>query len=207
MVTQVTLRVAMGNVLTVPKSAVIDTGMEKTVYVAHESGIFERRNIHVGRAVKNRYPILDGLKPGEKVVTNGAFLIDSQTKLTGGLTGLFGGSKSFSETAPPASAGYRTTFRIDPDPPAGGKVNTVHVSVVDSSGKPVSDAQVRLSLVMPAMPSMGMPEMRSNAELKWNGNEYAGPIPVSMAGPWSVVVEARRGSQPLTVYKTNLNAR
>jgi RND family efflux transporter MFP subunit len=205
MVVQTSFELSLGSTLSVPQSAVIDSGKDKTVYVAHDNGVFERRTIQIGSPVRDRYPILDGLKSGDKVVSNGAFLIDSQTKLTGGLTGMFGGSKSFADTAP--ASGYKTTFRMDPDPPAGGKENTVHVSVMDSAGKPVSDAQVRMTLIMPAMPAMGMPEMRSNAELKWNGTEYTGPIQILMAGPWSVVVEARRGNQPLAVYRTNLSAR
>ncbi|HLQ79151.1 MAG TPA: efflux RND transporter periplasmic adaptor subunit, partial [Terriglobia bacterium] len=205
MVVQATFQMALGSVLTVPQSAIIDTGMDKTVYVAHENGIFERRSIHVGSPVKDRYPVVEGLKSGEKVVSNGAFLIDSQTRLTGGLTGMFGGSKSFAEPVP--ASDYKTTFRIEPDPPAGGKDNTIHVVVVDSAGKPVSDAQVRMTLIMPAMPSMGMPEMRSSGDLKWNGTEYTGPIHIMMAGPWNVVVEAQRGNRPLSVYRTNLSAR
>jgi len=205
MVVQTSFQLSLGSVLAIPQSAVIDSGKDKTVYVAHDNGVFERRTIQIGSAVKDRYPILNGLKSGDKVVSTGAFLIDSQTKLTGGLTGMFGGSKSFADKAP--ATGYKTTFRIDPDHPVGGKENAIHVSIMDSAGKPVSDAQVRITLIMPAMPAMGMPEMRSNAELKWNGAEYTGPVQILTAGQWSVVVEAQRGNQPLAVYRTNLNAR
>ena len=41
---------------------------------------------------------------------------------------------------------------------------------------------------MPAMPAMNMPEMRNNAELKWTGSEYTGPIQIMMAGGWNVVL-------------------
>ena len=72
---------------------------------------------------------------------------------------------------------------------------------------PITDAQVQMTIVMPAMPSMGMPEMRNSAELQWNGSEYVGPITVGMAGPWNVVVEARRGNQVLATYQTRFDAR
>jgi RND family efflux transporter MFP subunit len=210
MIVQTTFQMPLGNVLTVPQTSVIDTGTDKTVYVALENGIFERRIIHVGVPVKDRYPVMDGLKSGDKVVTNGAFLIDSQTRLTGGLTGMFGGSKSFTESAAPAAppnSAFKMTFKIDPDPPQGAKQNTIHVVLVDAAGKPVSDAQVRLTFTMPAMPAMNMPQMQNNAELKWTGADYTGPIQIMMAGGWNVSVEARRGNELLATVQTHVNAR
>jgi hypothetical protein len=209
MIVQTSFQMPLGSVLTVPQTAVIDTGMDKMVYVAGENGVFERRSIHVGTPVKDRYPIVDGLKSGEKVVTNGAFLIDSQTRLTGGLTGMFGGSKSFTESAAPSatSGAFKMTVKFDPDPPQGAKQNTIHVVLVDAAGKPVSDAQVRLAFTMPAMPAMNMPEMKNGAELKWTGSDYAGPIQILMAGGWNVAVEARRGNELLTTAQTHVNAR
>jgi RND family efflux transporter MFP subunit len=210
MVVQTAFRISLGNVLTVPREAVLDSGTEKIVYVAGENGVFEQRRIQTGTALKDRYPVIDGLKAGETVVTNGVFLVDSQTRLTGGLTGMFGGSKSYKETstpATPAGTGYKMTLRIDPDPPQGAKENTLRVTLTDPSGKPVGDAQVRLTFTMPAMPAMNMPEMRNDAELKWTGSEYTGPIQIMMAGGWNVAVEARRGNEVLATTQTHINAR
>jgi RND family efflux transporter MFP subunit len=210
MIVQTTIQLALGTVLTVPQTAVIDSGMDKMVYVARDKGVFVRRNIHVGAFVKDRYPVTDGLKTGDKVVTNGAFLIDSQSRLTGGLTGMFGGSKSFTENATPSSPNsnaFKMTFRIDPDPPQGAKQNTIHVTLVDAAGKSVSDAQVRLTFTMPAMPAMNMPQMQNNAELKWTGSDYVGPIQIIMAGGWNVSVEARRGNEVLATTQTHINAK
>jgi hypothetical protein len=210
MVVQTAFRISLGNVLTVPREAVLDSGTEKVVYVAGENGVFEQRRIQTGTALKDRYPVTEGLKTGEKVVTNGVFLVDSQTRLTGGLTGMFGGSKSYSESSTPATpggTGYRMTLRIDPDPPQGAKQNTLHVTLTDPSGKPVGDAQVRLTFTMPAMPAMNMPEMKNGAELKWTGSEYTGTIAIMMAGGWNVAVEARRGGAVLATTQTHINAR
>lgn len=195
--------------LTVPRNAVIDTGGSKIVYVARGEGVFESRRIEVGRALRQKYTVSRGLAAGERVVTNGAFLVDSQTRLTGGMTGLFGGSKSFNEApanAPPASS-HKVTFRMEPDPPIGGSEANVFVTVADAAGQAIADAQVRLTLIMPAMPSMRMPEMRSGADLRWNGKEYTGSIAVSMAGPWNIVVEASRGGAVLGTYRSNTEAR
>lgn len=211
MIVQAVFHIALGNVLTVLREAVLDSGTEKVVYVARDNGVFEQQRIQVGTPLKDRYPVTEGLKVGDKVVTNGVFLVDSQTRLTGGLTGMFGGSKSFSENAPPPTStisAYKLTFRIEPDPPQGAKDNTIHVSLTDaSSGKPVPDAQVRLTFTMPAMPAMNMPEMRNNAELKWTGSEYTGPIQIMMAGGWNVGIEARRGNELIATSQAHINAR
>jgi hypothetical protein len=109
----------------------------------------------------------------------------------------------------PATAGGAHTmdFRVDPDPPAGGKDNTVHVTVMDSTGKAVTDAEVHMTITMPAMPEMKMPEMSSAADLKWNGSDYSGPIQISMAGGWNVVVEAKRGGEVLATHKSSITAK
>jgi RND family efflux transporter MFP subunit len=209
MIVQPSFHFALGNLLTVPREAVIDTGEEKVVYIARDNGIFQKRRIQVGTPQKDRYPVVEGLAEGDRVVTNGVFLIDSQTRLTGGMTGLFGGSKSFTDATPaaPADSAYKMTFRIDPDPPQGSKENTIHVTLVDAAGKPVTDAQVRTSFQMPAMPSMNMPEMRNGAELKWTGSDYVGPVQIMMGGGWNVTVEARRGSELLATIRTKITAR
>ena len=125
--------------IVVRRSAVLDTGTRKLVYVAKANGVFEAREIQTGAPSEERYPVLAGLKPGEEVVTNGNFLIDSQTRLTGGMTGLFGGSKEYKNQNAPESGpgqnsekpGGKVTFAIEPNPPKGGAENVFHVSVVD----------------------------------------------------------------------------
>ena len=108
----------------------------------------------------------------------------------------------------PASPGdYKVSFRVAPDPPAGAKENTVHVTLQDGSGKPVTDAQVHVQFTMPAMPEMKMPEMSNGIDLSWNGTDYSGPIQITMAGGWNIDVEAKRGGEVLTKYQTKLTAK
>jgi Cu(I)/Ag(I) efflux system membrane fusion protein len=68
-------------VLSVPESAVIDTGRRKVVYVEREPGVFEGRQVVLGPRTGDRYPVLEGLAPGEKVAAAGAFLIDAESRL------------------------------------------------------------------------------------------------------------------------------
>ena len=206
MFVQVSLRAPLGtDVVAVPRAAVLETGQEKVVYVARENGVFEKRSIEASTAGDEYYAATKGIEPGERVVTQGNFLIDSQTRLTGNIAGMFGGSKAFG--AETAAAGYKVTLRSEPSPPKGGSDGMFHVTVADPEGKPVSDAQVQVNLLMPAMPAMGMGEMRSSFNLAWNGSEYAGSGTIAMAGPWTVTVEARRGGQILGVYRSRLDAK
>ena len=106
--------------------------------------------------------------------------------------------------AKPATA--RVTFRTDPSPAKGGASNTIVVEVRDGSGKPITDAQVKVTLVMPAMPEMGMAEMRQSAELKWDEKQYSGNVTVPTTGTWNVTVEVNRDGQRVAVYRTTLRA-
>ena len=71
-------------VLSVPESAVIDTGSRKVVYVEVEPGVFEGRVVVLGPRIGNRFPVLDGLAVGETVAAAGAFLIDAESRLNPG---------------------------------------------------------------------------------------------------------------------------
>jgi Cu(I)/Ag(I) efflux system membrane fusion protein len=211
MFVRVAIQESLGaDAVAVPRSAVLDTGKEKIVYVAKGGGVFEKRSVDATIAGDDYYGVTRGLKPGERVVTHGSFLIDSQTRLTGTITGMFGGSKAYGndESAPQSSGSpYTITLRSEPAPPKGGSEGTFYVQIAGSGGKPVPDAQVRLTLVMPAMPSMGMGEMRSTTDLMWNGSEYVGKARVAMAGPWNVTVEARRDGRLLGIYRTRFEAK
>jgi len=203
------------NALVVPRSAVLDTGTRKLVYIAKAGGVFEAREIQTGTPSNDLFPVISGLKPGERVVTNGNFLIDSQTRLSGGMTGLFGGSKEFSdhqtnEGGSPESqqAGAKTTklrYRVDPDPLKGAAPAKFTVQLLDA-GNPVADAQVKITLVMPAMPSMSMSEMRASGALSWNGKEYSGTIDVPTAGPLNTTIEATRNGHVLASEHVRLTA-
>ena len=126
-------------------------------------------------------------------------MIDSQSRVSGAVTGMFGGSKSFASE-------YKITFVIRPEPPKGGADNDVLVTVADRSGNPVVDARVRVTVIMPAMPQMGMPEMRAGADLSWDGTAYTGKLKPPSAGSWNVVVEVRRGGQVVASYRGRFDA-
>ena len=67
--------------LAVPQDAVIDSGLQKIVYVEASDGVFEPRPVILGTAYGNFVTVTNGLAAGEKVVTSGNFLIDSESKM------------------------------------------------------------------------------------------------------------------------------
>jgi Cu(I)/Ag(I) efflux system membrane fusion protein len=72
---------AAPEVLTVPRSAVIQTGPEAVVYVEHEGGNYARQAVKLGRRGDALVEILSGVDEGDKVVTNGNLLIDGQAEM------------------------------------------------------------------------------------------------------------------------------
>jgi Cu(I)/Ag(I) efflux system membrane fusion protein len=80
----VELKIPLGRKLVVPEEAVMDSGTMQMVFVDRGQGHFESRHLQVGSKVQGYYEVLSGLKEGEKVVTSANFLIDSESKLSGG---------------------------------------------------------------------------------------------------------------------------
>lgn len=68
-------------VLSVPESAVIDTGDRKVVYVETGPGVSEGRAVVLGPRSGDRYAVLEGLLAGDRVAAAGAFLIDAESRL------------------------------------------------------------------------------------------------------------------------------
>lgn len=71
------------SVLAVPIAAVLDSGMRKLVYVEHAQGEFMPMEVKLGPRAGDFYPVLAGLKEGEKVAVRGNFLLDSQFQIQG----------------------------------------------------------------------------------------------------------------------------
>ncbi len=82
---------AGNKVLAIPRESVLDTGNRTVVWLYVGDGNFQARQVLLGPLGVVRdgkrstyyYPVLDGLKENEVVVTNGNFLIDSESQITG----------------------------------------------------------------------------------------------------------------------------
>lgn len=69
--------------LAVPVTAVLDSGVRKLVYVEKSKGQFAPVEIVTGPRSDDSYAVLSGLSEGDKVVTRGNFLLDSQFQIRG----------------------------------------------------------------------------------------------------------------------------
>lgn len=80
-------------VITVPDSAVIDSGEKQIVLLDRGGGKFEPRPVKLGRRGDGRVEIREGVADGEKVVVSANFLIDAESNLKAALQGLDTGDK------------------------------------------------------------------------------------------------------------------
>jgi len=88
MFANVQLAINYGRNLVVPSQAVLDSGTEQIVFVAHDDGMFEPRKITLGAQVGDQTIVLSGLKEGEEIVVSGNFLIDSESRLKSAMGGM-----------------------------------------------------------------------------------------------------------------------
>lgn len=75
----------LGELLVVPKEAIMDSGLRKIVFVSLPDGYLQNREVKTGAVSDDYVQIIDGVKEGEDVVVSGNFLIDSESKLKSAL--------------------------------------------------------------------------------------------------------------------------
>ena len=92
-------------VITVPRDAVVDTGVQQHVFVA-TGDRFEPRAVTLGVQLTDRVEIRSGLEAGERIVSAGVFLLDSESRLraTGGAGGHNHGTSTTPQDKPPVPA-------------------------------------------------------------------------------------------------------
>jgi len=133
MFSQVSLGAAVRKALTVPAEAVIHTGT-RTVVIVADGERFQAATVNTGAHTDGRIEILSGVKAGERVVSSGQFLIDSEASLRGALARLDG-------AAVPGST--EPTVRHK----GRGKITDLHI------------AKGRIELDHEAIPSLKWPAM------------------------------------------------
>lgn len=83
---------ARGEVLAVLERAVIDTGSRRFVYRESQPDEFEGVEVELGPRSGSTYPVLRGLRSGDRVATTGSFLIDAETRLSAGASSTYFGA-------------------------------------------------------------------------------------------------------------------
>lgn len=102
-------------VITVPRDAVVDTGVRQHVFVA-TGGRFEPRAVTLGVQLTDRVEVRSGLVEGERIVAAGVFLLDSESRLRA-----TGGTGGHNHGPSPAPAPARKGSAAPVDPHAGHK--------------------------------------------------------------------------------------
>ncbi|HSE84510.1 MAG TPA: efflux RND transporter periplasmic adaptor subunit [Thermodesulfobacteriota bacterium] len=208
MYANVMLQSYIGEKLSVAEDSVIDTGERKLVFVASGDGYFEPREIKVGQKADQYYEVLGGLQEGERVVRDAVFLIDSESRLKAALE-TFSGHRhetiAVGESEMNGKGDVKISFSTNPSPPQSGNTS-FKFKLTDPKGKPITDAMVKFTIIMPAMP--GMAEMRSSADTEHVGNGvYVGELNIPVSGSWNLVVETRKPGEPPVKESFNINVK
>jgi len=214
------ITVDRGTRLAIPEHAVLDAGTRTLVFVVRGEGLFEPRVVKLGPKIGLYYEVSEGLSEGERVVTSGNFLIDSESKLMAatnmmGALGMGGirmeqaqmgqmdmGGMPMGETPERTkqtekisrerkAGGLTLTLSTDPASPRIGE-NLIRVTVKDAGGKPVPNATVQLTYLM-AMPGM----MPATVPMKpGQDGTYEARANLGMGGQWELTVVIQRAGQP-----------
>ena len=127
---------ARSNAVTVPVSAVIDSGTRRIVLVQIKEGRFEPREVKLGARSDDYVEVLEGVKDGEQVVVAANFLIDAESNLQAAV-GSFGhaahGGEAGAKKGEPApantggsSAGHKAEGTVDAIDAKAGTVSIKH---------------------------------------------------------------------------------
>ena len=80
-------------VLTIPESAVMDTGRRQAVFVDRGEGRFEPREVKLGHRGDGYVEVREGVSEGDPVVISANFLIDAESNLKAALKGFADGAQ------------------------------------------------------------------------------------------------------------------
>jgi len=119
---------ARDKVVTVPVSAVIDSGTRQIVLVEKGAGRFEPREVKLGARSDDYVEVREGIRDGEPVVVAANFLIDAESNLKAAVGG-FGNSAPGAAPKPEAAAtagGHQATGTLDAIDAKAGSVTVTH---------------------------------------------------------------------------------
>ncbi|MFN3551067.1 MAG: efflux RND transporter periplasmic adaptor subunit [Endomicrobiia bacterium] len=97
MYADIEIKISLGRHLAIPETALIDTGTRKVVYLDLGNGRYKMQEVKTGFEAEGYVQVLSGVKKGDMVVTDGNFILDSQSTLTGGQALLYGAAEEIKE--------------------------------------------------------------------------------------------------------------
>ena len=81
MFVDVVLEVPYSTSIVVPTEALVSSGMRTSVFVERSAGVFESRDVVLGRRLGSRVVVERGLEPFERIAVSGTFLLDSESRM------------------------------------------------------------------------------------------------------------------------------
>ncbi|MEK7360594.1 MAG: efflux RND transporter periplasmic adaptor subunit [Pseudomonadota bacterium] len=144
-----------GQVLSVPDSAVLDTGTRQLVLVQRGEGRFEPRPVKLGMRTDGYIEVLEGVKAGENVVVSANFLIDAESNLKAAFSG-FGQS---AEAVKPDMKG-----EIKPGAPAAAAAPATHRG--EGTVEAVNAKTASVTLAHGPIPTLKWPAMTMDFKVK-----------------------------------------
>ncbi|MFP5205751.1 MAG: FixH family protein [Acidobacteriota bacterium] len=206
MFVNVDLKSALGRQLTVPASAVFQTGTRSVVFLDQGDGSLDPKEVVLGPRAGDEFVVLKGLKVHQKIVTSANFLIDSESQLQAAAGSFAPPPPGAGSNNAPTSAQAKIDFTTDPTPARKGS-NTFRVRLTNASGAPISGAQVAVTFYMPAMPAMGMSAMKTTVTLTDKGNGvYEGQGNLGSGGSWQTTITAQQNGKMLATKMLHVNA-
>ncbi len=157
----------------VPDMAVLRSGERNTVFVALDGGFFEPREVQLGaRSEGGFYQVLAGLKAGERVVTSGQFMLDSESQLREAIQKML---KPADATTPPTAAPAAPERKHVTETAAPEPTNAQLV-VLAGAG---ADAAASLAADDLAGYNRSLPAVRETLAAFFNGYEHAAHSPLA----------------------------
>jgi Cu(I)/Ag(I) efflux system membrane fusion protein len=137
-------------VLAIPESAVIDTGRRQFVYREAWPGVYDCLQVWLGPRSGDYFPVVRGLEAGDRVVTTGSFLVDAETRLSGGMAAAWLGTSSGPGAGRP-SAG-RSSLEEDE-----AAVVLANLAKLSSADRKLAEAQMDCPVLGTRLGTMGLP--------------------------------------------------
>jgi Cu(I)/Ag(I) efflux system membrane fusion protein len=113
----------------VPDLAVLRSGEHDTVFIANPDGSFEPREVRLGaRSQGDLYQVLGGLAAGERVVTSGQFMLDSESQLRDAIQKMLHSTETGAVAAPAGRA-------VSPRAAPGAAVGMEEMSMLPANAR------------------------------------------------------------------------
>jgi multidrug efflux pump subunit AcrA (membrane-fusion protein) len=189
----------------VPEMAVLRSGERNTVFIAHEGGSFDPREVKLGaRTQDGRYQVLAGLKEGERVVTSGQFMLDSESQLREAIQKMLKTTEGGAQAAPAPDGSAKSADAATSPQPFDERVRetmrVLALALADASAALAADDLTAYQQQLPALRAALAGYLESAPQNTLVGFKDALPDPANLDS-------ARRAFEPFSTTVADLARR